>query len=131
ATVWEALAAIETHHEWMTDIESMTFESSGSRGVGTKARVRTRVGPFRTDDVISVVSWVEGESIGISHVGMIKGSGVLAVEADGSGSTVSWMEDLRFPWWLGGSVTGWVARPFLARIWRANLDRLAGRLTSR
>jgi hypothetical protein len=39
-----------------------------------------------------------------------------------------WVEDLRFPWWMGGPVGLAVARPLLARIWRGSLMRLKERL---
>jgi hypothetical protein len=94
--------------------------------------VVTAVGPFRTTDVMEVVGWEEGESIDVVHEGVVTGRGRLSAEAKTSSSTlVSWDEILVFPWWLGGRVTGWLARPVLAAIWRGNLRRLEGLASSR
>lgn len=123
--VWAAISDIACHPGWMSEIEEMTFETPERTGVGVIARVRTKVGPLRTDDIMKITSWIEGESLGVDHIGLVKGSGVLAVTGDDQTSTVTWTETLRFPWWLGGAFTGFIARPILARIWKKNLDRLA------
>lgn len=123
--LWEYLADLEGHQEWMADIASMEFEGASRRGVGTRMVVGTRVGPFRTNDVLEVVDWDEGKSISVAHRGVIRGQGELSVEPEGNGSRVTWAEELMFPWWLGGNVAAFVARPFLRRVWRRNLKRLA------
>jgi hypothetical protein len=110
----------------MSDAESIEFEGPARRGVGTKMVVATRVGPLRTNDVMEVTGWVEGESITVEHRGLVSGDGALSVETAATGSLVTWTEELRFPWWLGGPVTAWFARPILKRIWLANLRRFAG-----
>jgi hypothetical protein len=43
---------------------------------------------------------------------------------------LTWEEELRFPWWLGGPVTGAVAAPVLRRVWAGNLRRLASLVTA-
>ena len=130
-SVWEALADLASHPTWMKDAVGVTFETDQTRGTGTLMHVMTRIGPFRTMDVIKVVGWTEGKRIEVVHQGLISGRGVLSVEPEGSGSTVMWVEDLEFPWWLGGPLTAWIARPFLSSIWRANLDRLDQSLSVR
>lgn len=88
------------------------------------------VGPFRTVDIIEVVGWDEGRSIEVAHHGLVKGRGMLAADPDERGqTTVSWEEDLVFPWWLGGGFTAWLATPVLTAIWRGNLRRLEDVLT--
>jgi hypothetical protein len=123
--VWDRLANLADHPSWMRDARSLTFTTDQHRGVGTRMEVLTRVGPFTTLDVMEVTSWEEGRAIGVSHHGLVTGSGILSVEPDGDGATVTWAEDLRFPWWLGGRVTAWLARPVLRRVWRGNLARFA------
>ena len=122
--VWEALADLASHSEWMKDAESIEFRSEQRRGVGVEMEVETRVGPLRTLDIMTVTDWTEGESIEVRHEGLVTGVGLLSVQAHGPGSRISWDEDLRFPWWLGGVVTAWLARPILHRIWKGNLRRL-------
>ena len=122
--VWEALADLASHSEWMKDAESIEFRSEQRRGVGVEMEVETRVGPLRTLDIMTVTDWTEGESIEVRHEGLVTGVGVLSVQPHGPGSRISWDEDLRFPWWLGGVATAWLARPILHRIWKGNLRRL-------
>lgn len=86
--------------------------------------VDTVVGPFRTTDVMEVVGWEEGRSIDVVHEGLVSGRGTLSVEPHLDGVRVRWDETLSFPWWLGGPITAWFARPFLGAVWRGNLRRL-------
>lgn len=130
ALVWERLADLASHTDWMRDAEWIVFVGDQTSGKGTRMEVKTVVGPFRTIDEMEVVGWVEGRSITVEHRGLIQGSGVLEVRPSGPSSIVSWTEELRFPWWLGGPVTAWMSRPVLAAIWRGNLERLDGTLRS-
>jgi hypothetical protein len=58
---------------------------------------------------------------------VIRGSGVFTLLSIGDQRTgFSWEEELTFPWWLGGPVGEWVARPLLTRLWRGNLRRAIG-----
>lgn len=123
--VWAELSQFERHSEWMADAERIDFAGDQRRGVGTEMIVRTRVGPFVTSDVISVRSWIEGESIGVSHRGLVTGIGVFVLVPADEGTRFVWLEDLSFPWYLGGGVASFFAAPILKRIWRGNLKRFA------
>ncbi len=127
---WEAISDLGSHTGWMRDAETITFVTDQRRGTGTRMEVLTVVGPLRTVDVMEVTGWEEGQSIEVAHRGLITGRGILAAEARGDGALVSWDEELTFPWWLGGPITAWLARPVLAAIWRGNLERLEQTLTS-
>jgi len=123
--VWNAIADLASHTEWMKDAERIVFVGDQHHGKGTRMEVETVVGPFRTIDVMEVVGWDEGHSIEVTHQGLVKGRGTLSAGPHGADrTTVSWDEDLVFPWWLGGGITSWLARPVLAAIWRGNLRRL-------
>lgn len=128
--VWDAISDLGSHPSWMKDAKSIVFVGDRHRGKGTRMRVKTVIGPLRTDDIMEVVGWVEGTSIDVTHRGLVEGTGRLSVVADGSGSLVSWDEDLTFPWWLGGAVTAFLARPILTAVWRRNLGRLEDSLSS-
>jgi uncharacterized protein YndB with AHSA1/START domain len=128
--VWAALADLASHHTWMRDAESIVFVTDQRTGVGTEMRVKTVVGPFRTIDIMEVVGWDEGRSIEVEHRGLVTGRGTLEAQSVGTATVVAWDETLRFPWWLGGPVTAWLARPVLAAVWRGNLRRLAESLSS-
>ncbi|HEX6286610.1 MAG TPA: SRPBCC family protein [Acidimicrobiia bacterium] len=128
--VWKALADLNTHTSWMKDARSIEFTSDQQRGTGTRMEVLTVIGPLRTTDIMEVVGWEEGKSIDVRHEGLVTGTGTLGVEPVGDGSRVTWDENLTFPWWLGGFITAWLARPVLAAVWRGNLRRLEQTLVS-
>lgn len=128
--VWAAIADLGSHTTWMKDAEWIVFVHDQQRGKGTKMKVKTVIGPFRTIDMMEVVGWEEGRSIDVVHQGLITGQGTLQAIPSGDGTIVSWTETLVFPWWLGGGVTAWLARPVLAAVWRGNLRRLEEGLLS-
>lgn len=121
---WAALADISSHVDWMADAESITFTSDQHQGVGTTFDCMTKVGPLKTVDKMEITDWVEGRRMAVRHTGIVIGTGVFEVQSNGQTSaTLSWTEDLRFPWFLGGVVTAFAARPVLKRIWMGNLLR--------
>ena len=123
--VWDELSQLERHADWMMDAEQIEFSTGQRRGVGTEMKVRTRVGPFVTEDIIEVREWTEGASIGVSHRGLVTGVGVFILTPIENGTRFVWFEDLTFPWYLGGPATAWFAAPVLRWIWRGNLARFA------
>lgn len=127
--VWASIADLGSHTRWMRDARSIVFVGDQKQGKGTRMQVRTVVGPLRTTDEMEVMDWDEGHSIEVAHRGLVKGRGRLAVEGQGSTTVVSWDEILTFPWWLGGSLTAWLARPILTTVWKSNLERLEETLT--
>jgi uncharacterized protein YndB with AHSA1/START domain len=130
AAVWDRLADIADHVTWMADAAAIRFTTDRRRGVGTAFDCETRVGPFRTVDRMEVTEWTEGEAIGVRHVGLVTGTGrfTLRGSLDGQRTELTWDEDLRFPWRLGGPVAAALARPVLRRVWAGNLRRFATRV---
>ncbi len=126
-TVWDDVARLESHVEWMADAESIEFLNDSRTGVGVVMRVLTRVGVLRTTDIIRVVSWHPPYSIGVVHEGLVTGTGEFRLEASNGGTRFTWDEELQMPWFLGGRIGSVVARPILAWVWRRNLNRLAER----
>ena len=112
----------------MADAKAVEFLTKQTSGVGTQLKVRTRVGIFITDDYIEITEWEEELFIGIRHLGTIRGVGSFRLDSLAGGTRLTWEEDLRFPWRLGGQLTGFIARPILQTIWRRNLMRLESRL---
>jgi hypothetical protein len=127
-SVWSEVARLERHADWMVDVEHMEFIGERRSGVGTVMRVRTRVGPIVTVDDITVDEWVEPRLIAVSHGGRVTGTGSFVLEEIESGTRLTWNEELRFPWYLGGGIAALVSRPILRRIWKRNLERFAGLL---
>lgn len=129
SVVWDELADIERHVEWMADAERIEFTGPQRSDVGTRFVCHTRVGPFRLADTMTVTSWVPTAELAIEHRGLVHGRGAFTLVPDGAtGTQFTWREELAFPWWLGGQLTAWCARPVLTAIWRANLDRLRARI---
>lgn len=126
--VWAELSQLERHAEWMADAERIDFADDQRRGVGTEMVVRTRIGPLVTNDVISVQSWIEGESIGVTHRGLVTGVGFFVLVPRDGATRLVWLEDLTFPWYLGGAVAAFVTAPVLRWIWYHNLNRFANKL---
>jgi hypothetical protein len=130
--VWSHLADIGSHVGWMADAEAIRFTSPRRQGVGTTFDCDTRVGPIRLVDRMEITAWEPEHHMGVRHVGLVTGTGAFTLRASGpEATTMTWTEELRFPWWLGGPVGAWVARPVLTRIWRGNLRRLRERVVSR
>ena len=123
--IWDDLADIGSHVEWMADAESITFTSEARAGVGTAFDCLTRVGPIRLTDRMEITEWQPGEAMGVRHVGMVSGTGrfLLRPRPDGAGTLVTWDEELALPWWLGGPAAALVLR----LIWHRNLRRLRDR----
>ncbi len=91
--------------------------------------VETKVGPLTTTDIIEVTEWIEHETIGVVHSGVVTGSGAFVIEAlDAQHTRFTWREQLDLPWFFGGPLGGIVARPIFGWIWRRNLGRLKIRL---
>jgi carbon monoxide dehydrogenase subunit G len=123
--VWNHLSDLGSHAEWMADAESVRFLTGRTSGIGTRMEVATRLGPFRTMDVMDVVGWEEGRRIVVRHRGAVAGTGSFTLEPEGEGrSRVIWHEILDLPWRLGGRVGGLAAAPLLRWVWGRNLRRL-------
>lgn len=129
--VWVAAADLESHDEWMADAESIEFLTARKRGLGTRMEVATRVGPFRTKDIMEVTEWEDRRRIGVRHTGLVTGTGAFEIEPiDPATTRFTWQERLTFPWYLGGRLTALFASPVLALVWKRNLARLKRRLES-
>jgi carbon monoxide dehydrogenase subunit G len=125
ATVWAAIEDIGSHVTWMSDAESISFRTPQRAGVGTVYDCRTKIGPIRLVDAMSITRWIPNVAMGVEHRGVVRGSGVFSLRSVGNERTrFSWEETLPFPWWFGGPVGEVFGRPVLTRLWRGNLARL-------
>jgi uncharacterized protein YndB with AHSA1/START domain len=121
--VWADVRDLASHVEWMADAEAIRFSSEQRSGVGTTFDCDTRVGPLHLTDRMEVTEWVEGEVIGVRHVGLVTGTGRFTLSAEGGGTRFTWEESLAIPWWLGGPA----AAVALRLVWMRNLRRLRQR----
>jgi len=122
--LWEELRHIDRHVNWMHDAASITFLSTTTEGIGTKFNCLTKVGPFKTTDVMTITQWEEARIMGVEHVGLVKGSGIFTITPSGNTSTLTWKEQLTFPWWMLGELGSYLASPILKIIWKKNLQNL-------
>lgn len=128
SVVWDDLASIDRHVEWMFDAAKITFHSEQRTGVGTTFDCLTAVGPLRTVDKMEITSWVEQQSIGVRHSGLVTGEGVISLRAvDEQHTEIRWTEQLSFPWYFGGPVGSTVAKPVMRTIWQSSLKAFAAR----
>jgi len=123
--VWQELRDISRHVNWMNDAESITFTTDQREDVGTSFVCRTKVGPFVTNDVMTITSWRENVEMGVTHTGLITGSGRFRLKSSAVGTVLEWSEDLTFPWWALGPLGALAARPILVLIWKKNLRNFA------
>ena len=123
--VWEEIRQIDRHVLWMSDAHSINFRSPQREGVDTSFVCVTKIGPFSTRDVMTVTRWDDQSAIGVAHQGLFSGSGEFLLSDVGPATRMAWSEKITFPWWCGGPVGAWVARPVLVMIWRKNLSNLA------
>jgi carbon monoxide dehydrogenase subunit G len=121
--VWTAAADLAGHVRWMADVESIEFGSEARQGAGTEMRVATRVGPFRTTDVMTITDWEPPRRISVLHHGFFTGRGEFDISAVGGATRFTWSEEIDFPWRVGGPIAAIFARPVLSLIWRRNLLR--------
>ena len=108
----------------MNDAVSITFTSSTTEGVGTQFSCLTKVGPLKTTDIMTITQWEEARTMGVEHVGLVKGAGTFQIALQCEGSTITWRESLTFPWWMLGPFGSLFASPILQLIWKKNLKNL-------
>ncbi len=129
AEVWAYVRNIDTHVEWMQDAVAIRFRGDRTEGVGTTFECDTKIGPFALTDVMEITDWEDERRMGVRHVGLVEGVGVFTLTETAPGRTeFKWEEDLVFPFYMGGRVGAFAARPALKAIWKRNLARLKARI---
>ncbi len=123
AETWAVLADVPLQVEWMREMKSMTIETPGPIGVGTRATALVRVFGIPVPDPVEVVEIEPPNRYAILHHGLVSGSGLITLEpgADGSTTIVRWEEVLRpvvLPE-LGSRIMA----PVLGSIFQADLHR--------
>ena len=123
--VWNAISDIQTHVNWMADASEIRITSEQTEGVGVTFDCDTKVGPLRTTDKMQITEWTPNQTLTISHKGLVEGKCSFILEKNSDGKTLFvWEENLDFPLLLGGSITGFFAKPILKKIWQKNLYKL-------
>ena len=109
----------------MQDAANIDFLSENTSGIDTKMNVLTKVGPIKLNDVITVTRWEEMKSIGVIHEGIVTGEGIFFLSAvDANSTKFEWVEELKFPIYLGGPIGEIFGGLLLKQIWKKNLENL-------
>lgn len=127
--VWNYLSDISSHVDWMHDAVAIEFSSEQRAGVGTSFVCSTAIGPLKTQDVMTITEWIPDQKMGVSHLGLVSGSGYFEITEFCDGSKFSWVETLSFPWFFAGRFGEIVAKPILNWMWKRNLKALGDCLT--
>ncbi|MGQ0830742.1 MAG: SRPBCC family protein [Microthrixaceae bacterium] len=128
AEVWADLEDIASHSDWMADAVGIRFLTAQTSGVGTRFECDTKVGPFRLTDVMEITEWSPGRAMGVTHTGLVTGSGRFTLKrARGGRTAFQWRERLRFPLWMGGPLGALASKPVLTRVWRRSMRNLQAR----
>ena len=124
--VWEIVEPVERHIDWMADAVAIRFQTEQTRGVGTTFFCDTKVGPIKLVDVMTITAWEPSAVMGVTHTGVVTGTGEFTLTALSDSSTrFTWTESLVFPWWLGGPIGAIVGGQIVMKaIWRRNLRKL-------
>ncbi len=126
--VWGEAADVAGHVEWMADAHRLDFLTDQREGAGTRVEVETRFGPLRTTDVMEFTAWDPPRRMAVRHEGLFTGIGEFVFEPAGpDATTMTWRERIDFPWFFGGPLGAWAARPVLGWVWRRNLRRFRER----
>jgi hypothetical protein len=129
AAVWADVRDIASHVTWMQDAAEIRFLTEHHEGLGTRFECDTRVGPLKLTDVMEITSWEHEARMGVRHVGLVEGTGEFTLrELAADRTEFRWEEDLTFPWYMGGPIGAFFARPVLRFIWKRNLARLKTRI---
>ena len=101
--LWDALADLEAHGEWMTDVRALRFVTAQRSGVGTRYVIEVAAGPVRVRDQIEVVTWDRPDELAISHrIGPARGEGRFLLAEAGQATRLEWRTQFELPWWAGG-----------------------------
>lgn len=123
--VWERIADVGSHVDWMEEAVAIHFVSRRRSGVGTVFDCDTKVGPFRLVDRMTITEWRPGRAMGVRHEGLINGAGRFTLARRRRRRTrFTWDERLFVPWHLGGPVAAVPIGLVLRRVWRRNLSNL-------
>ena len=92
--VWSDLRHISRHVQWMHDAESIWFTSDNREGVGTTFECETKVGPIQLTDEMEITEWVDAETMGVRHTGVVTGEGAFSLSAlPGDRTLFRWADD--------------------------------------
>jgi uncharacterized protein YndB with AHSA1/START domain len=130
ARLWDALADLEAHRDWMPDVRTLRFLTEQRSGAGTRYVIE--VGPLRVRDHVEVTTWAAPSELAITHrIGPARGEGRFVLEVEDAGTRLEWRTRFEAPWWLGGNLTERLSAPATRRLLTRNLRSLRRWLAER
>lgn len=125
AQVWAVLADVQRQPEWMRDALSIEMLTEGPMDVGSRMKVPTQIGPFRTTDIMEVTAYDPPRRWTVVHRGAVTGEGTFTLmeTRGGSETEVEWRERLAAPLGPLGRFGMTMVRPLLRRTFQDDLDR--------
>ena len=130
--LWDALADLERHREWMTDVRALRFVTAQQSGIGTRYVIEVAMGPVRARDHIEVVTWERPEELAITHrIGPARGAGRFLLTDAGRGTRLEWRTRFELPRWAGGAFAERLGAPVTRRLLTRNLASLRRWLAER
>lgn len=125
ARLWDALADLEAHREWMTDVRALRFLTAQRSGLGTRYVITVAMGPVRVHDHIEVVTWERPDELAIAHrIGPARGAGRFLLTDAGRRTRLEWRTRFEVPWWSGGAAAERLGVPSTRRLLTRNLASL-------
>lgn len=122
--VWEVLADVQRQPEWMRDALSIEMLTDGPMQVGSRMKVPTKIGVFRTTDIMEVTVFEPPVRWTVVHRGVVTGEGTFTLrESDDTTTVVEWRERLAAPLGFLGRAGMTLFRPVLRRQFQEDLDR--------
>ncbi|MFF5205571.1 SRPBCC family protein [Streptosporangium sp. NPDC000396] len=123
--VFAVLTDWTRHDEWMVLTRAHVTAGDG-RGAGSRLAAFTGVGPVGFLDIMEITGWDPPTTVAVRHTGrLVRGTGEFRVLPRGSGSTITWEEDLDLPFGSIGRLGWLLARPVGTALLRFSLRRLA------
>lgn len=122
--VWPYLVDWENLNLWMLEGSGFKVTSSHREGLGVEAEARIRIGGITTIDKVRVTGWDPPKFLEITHLGWVKGKGIMHAEAHRAGTIISWKETFVPPWGILGAVGMRVLAPLMRRTFTRDLGLL-------
>jgi carbon monoxide dehydrogenase subunit G len=123
-SVWPFLVDWENLNRWMLEGSGFTVTSPHREGLGVEAEAKIRIGGISTIDRVRVTGWNPPNFLEISHLGWVKGKGIMHAEAPDSRTTIHWKEIFIPPWGILGAVGMRGLAPLMKRIFKRDLGIL-------
>ena len=126
---WARLLDWERQPEWMGDAATVRVITPQREGPGVRIAVRTKILGFPLlTDTLEVTEWDPPTRLVMVRRGFVRGRGEWRLDPTDGATTFIWREEIRMPLPLLGELVLRLYRPFLRRLMRRSVVRLAAAL---